>query len=394
MPNQQVHQLTCQKHLFSLPTDRHYLNCATRGPFSQAVEAAGVAAIHRQTNPFGLAPGEFFSTTEPLRHLFSQLINNPDPERIAVVPSVSYTMAVVARNLPHKPGFRQGQKIVMIANEFPSDVYAWERVVAEYDLRVETVTMPDTFPLTDAWNEALLKAIDDETALVVAPPVHWMYGTRFDLESISERAKSVGAWLAVDGTQSVGAMPFDLSRVRPDVLVVAGYKWMMGPYSTSLAYFGGAFDGGIPLEETWMGRIESDQFHRLTDYQPAYRPKAYRYNMGEQSHFIHAPMLEISLNQLLDWKPSRIETYCRDLLTPALPALEDLGCRIEPEAGRCQHLVGVWLPDHSEPMAVSQALQAGRVSVSARGRAIRVSPNVYNNGDDVAALIRVLAEVL
>lgn len=394
MTIQQQTQLTCQKHLFSLPTDRHYLNCATRGPFSQAVEAAGVSAIHRQTNPFGLAPSEFFSSTEPLRQLFSELTTNPDPARIAVVPSVSYTMAVVARNLPHKPGFRRGQKIVMIANEFPSDVYAWDRVVAEYALRMTVVAMPDTFPLADAWNEAILAAIDTETALVVAPPVHWMYGTRFNLEAISVRAKSVGAWLAVDGTQAVGAMPFALNRIQPDVLVVAGYKWLMGPYSTSLAYFGEAFDNGIPLEETWMSRIDSDQFHRLTDYQPAYRPKAYRYNMGEQSHFIHAPMLETALTQLLSWQPSRIEAYCKDLLTPVLPALEALGCRLEPEAGRCQHLVGVWLPDHVEPLAVSQALQAGRVSVSARGRAIRVSPNVYNDVDDVAALIRVLSEAL
>lgn len=394
MTIQQPTTLTCQKHLFALPTDRHYLNCATRGPFSQAVEAAGVSAIHRQTNPFGLAPGEFFSSTEPLRHLFSELINNPDPERIAIVPSVSYAMAVVARNLPLKPGFRRGQKIVQIANEFPSDVYAWERVVADYDLRVETVAMPDTFPLADAWNAAILAAINHETALVVAPPVHWMYGTRFDLGAIAERAKSVGAWLAVDGTQAVGAMLFDMSQIRPDVLVVAGYKWLMGPYSTSLVYFGEAFDNGIPLEETWMGRVESDQFHRLTDYQPMYRPKAYRYNMGEQSHFIHAPMLEAALNQLLDWQPARIETYCRALMTPALPALEALGCRIEPAAGRCQHLVGVWLPDHVEPMGVSQALQAGQVSVSARGRAIRVSPNVYNDANDLDALVRVLAEVL
>jgi selenocysteine lyase/cysteine desulfurase len=385
---------SCKKNLFALPTDQHYLNCATRGPFSLATEAAGVAAIGRQTNPFGLAPSEFFSSTEPLRALFSQLINNLDPQRIAVVPSVSYAMAVVARNLPNKPGFRRGQKIVLIASEFPSDVYAWQRVATEHDLRIETVPMPDVFPLAETWNAALLAAIDTETALVVAPMVHWMYGIKFDLEAVSKQAKAVGAWLAVDGTQSVGAMPFDVSQIRPDVLVVVGYKWLMGPYSTGLAYFGEVFDNGIPLEETWMGRIDSDQFHRLTDYQPQYRPKAYRYNMGEQSQFIHAPMLATTLTQLLDWQPVRIQAYCRALLAPALPMLEALGCQIEPEAGRSQHLVGVWLPPHVEPLAVSQALQVGKVSVSARGRAIRVSPNVYNDADDVTALVRVLTEVL
>ena len=60
------------------------------------------------------------------------------------------------------------------------------------------------------WNERLLDAIGPDTALVIVPPVHWMYGIRFDLEAIGQRAREVGAWLAIDGTQAIGALPFDL----------------------------------------------------------------------------------------------------------------------------------------------------------------------------------------
>lgn len=72
------------------------------------------------------------------------------------------------------------------------------------------------------------------------PHVHWTDGTRFDLERIGERVREVGAALVVDGTQSVGAMPFDAAVVQPDLLVAAGYKWLMGPYSTAVAFFGPA----------------------------------------------------------------------------------------------------------------------------------------------------------
>lgn len=389
-------EIPCKKHEFKLPAGIHYFNCATRSPFSQSVEEAGYEAIARQTNPFGLHPDEFFGGAVRVRALFSQLISNPDPDRIAVIPSVSYGMAIVARNLPYKPGIDRGQQIVLIDGEFPSDVYAWDRVGTELGLQITVVPRPDTFPLGPAWNERVLAAIGPNTALVVVPPVHWMYGIRFDLEAIGQRARTVGAWLAVDGTQSVGAMPFDLSVVQPDALICVGYKWLMGPYSLGLAYYGPAFDNGVPLEEGWANRIDSNQFHRLTDYQPAYRPKAFRYNVGESAHFIQMPMLEVALTQLLDWRPDRIQAYTKALMADAWPALEDLGCRVEPEngnQGRCHHLVGLWLPDHADPMAVSQALQARQVSVSARAGILRISPHVYNDETDVAALVQALLHV-
>ena len=394
--------LTAQQHKFTLPEGIHYLNCATRSPLSKSVEQAGHEAIRRDTNPFGLHPDHFFSGAVRVRELFSQLINNgnagdaasqsPDTDRIAVIPSVSYGMAVVARNLSGKPGLRAGQKIVLVGDEFPSDVYAWDRVSAELGLPIVTVPMPDTFPKGPTWNERLLEAIGPDTALVVAPPVHWMYGIQFDLEAIGKRVRDVGAWLAVDGTQAIGALPFDLKVVQPDVVICAGYKWLMGPYSLGLAYFGPAFDDGIPLEEGWMNRLDSNQFHRLMDYQPAYRPKAYRYNVGEHSHFMQMPMLEAALTQLIDWQPARIQAYTNALMADAWPELEKLGCSLEPEngsRGRSHHLIGLWLPDQANPMAVQQALLAENVSVSVRSRAMRIAPHVYNVPDDVDALVRV-----
>lgn len=403
----EIAPLSVQKDQFSLPDGIHYLNCATRSPFSRAVAQAGHDALTHHANPFGLHPDDFFSGAVRVRDLFSQLVNNqsrtggpagvPDPERIAVIPSVSYGMGVVARNLPSKPGIRSGQRIVMVGGEFPSDVYAWDRVCAELGLTVTVIPMPDEFPKGPRWNERLLDAIGPDTALVVVPAVHWMYGIRFDLEAIGQQARAVGAWLAIDGTQSIGALPFNLDAIQPDAVICAGYKWLMGPYSLGLAYYGPAFDEGIPLEEGWMNRLDSNQFHRLTDYQPAYRPKAYRYNVGEHSHFIQMPMLEMALTQLIDWQPERIQAYAEDLLSDAWPVLKSLGCRVEPangSIGRSHHLVGLWLPDHADPMAVSQALQAENVSVSARARVLRIAPHLYNTPNDVDALIGVLEGVL
>ncbi|MCU0471440.1 MAG: aminotransferase class V-fold PLP-dependent enzyme, partial [Arcicella sp.] len=120
--------LTCQKSLFNLDETVHYINCATMSPNLKSVEQAGFEGITRKSQPYQITQETFFETTEPVKKLFAQLINCTDAERIALIPSTSYGMAIVARNLAYKPNLRAGQEILMVHEEFPSDVYAWEGV--------------------------------------------------------------------------------------------------------------------------------------------------------------------------------------------------------------------------------------------------------------------------
>ncbi len=380
---------------FNLPEGVHFINCATRGPFSNAVEKAGTEAI-LQFSPkiHQIRPDHFFEGAWVVRELFSQLIHCPDKERIAIVPSVSYAMAVVARNLHRKPGLRAGQHILLLGEEFPSDVYAWSRVCRELSLTMKTIAMPDAEALGREWNARILEAINKDTALVVLPHVHWQYGVKFDLVQIAARTKQVGALLAIDGTQSVGALDFDLQTIKPDMLVCAAYKWIMGPYGMGLTYFGEFFDGGIPLEESWMAREESNVFYKLTEYRETYRPKAYRYNVGEHSHFIQMPMLEVALREKLEWGSEAIQEHCRRLWERPVQQLTSLGLKFEPEAERAHHLVGIRLPENTDVLKIQQALEAGKVIVAARGQGIRVAPHLYNHPADMNALVEALTQAL
>ena len=380
---------------FRLPPAVHFLNCATRGPFSEAVEQAGIATIHNFTPTIHqIKPDDFFEQAWVVRKLFSTLINNPDTERIAIIPSVSYGMAVVAKNLGRKSNLRAGQHILTIDDEFPSDVYAWERVCQEHCLTIKTIPKPSDIPITKKWNEAVLEAISPDTTMVVIPHVHWQYGIKFDLEKIAQRAKSVGALLVIDGTQSVGALEFDIQKIRPDALVCATYKWIMGPYSMGLAYYGDFFDDGIPIEESWMARLESNLFYKLTAYQKNYRPKAYRYNVGEHSHFIQMPMLEVALQEKLNWGVDFIQSHCRELWIPIETSLNKLGIELEPLDQRAHHLIGLKLPINTDSMRVQNALAKQQVIVAARGDSIRVSPHLYNTPADMNALVKALTEAL
>ena len=379
--------IACQKNEFSLPEDEHYLNCAYMAPLSRAVEAAGVDGVRRKRVPTRISPEDFFRESRRVRELFARLVNSPEPNRIAIVPSVSYALATVALNTSRVAG----GNIVVGKEQFPSNVYAWRSLCAEAGMELRTVAPPvESIGRGEEWNRRLLEAIDERTSVVALGHVHWTDGTLFSLERLGARAREVGAALVVDGTQSVGALPFDVRRFQPDLLVCAGYKWLMGPYSIGVAYFGPRYDGGRPLEQNWISRAGSENFGGLVEYTDEYQPAALRYDVGERSNFILLPMLIAALEQVLGWRPEKIQEYCGALTDELVREARELGWAVEDEEWRASHLFGLRAPAGVQLSRVEQLLREHRVLLSRRGTALRVSPHLYNDAGDVEALRAVL----
>jgi len=360
-------------------------------PLMHSVEEAGISGMKRKRVPSTIEAADFFTDVAAVRVAFASVLGASDPDRIAVIPSASYGLATVARNA----GVRRGQNVVVVSGQFPSNVYVWRRLAAEHGADLKTVHAPaGTKGRAREWNARLMEAINADTALVALPQVHWTDGTIFDLQAVGFRAREVGAILAVDGTQSVGAMAFDMAQIQPDALVCAGYKWLLGPYSIGVAYFGSRFDAGRPLEETWISRAGSEDFRRLVDYQDEYRPGALRYDVGETSNFILVPMLLAALQQLLEWGVSAVQEYCSALTGKLVVEACTLGFGSEEARWRSGHLVGLRMPEGLDPSVVSRELARHGVSVSVRGDVLRVSPHVYNDAGDVAALVECLSAVV
>jgi selenocysteine lyase/cysteine desulfurase len=347
--------------------------------------------MQREMTPWVVTARDFFDGCDRVRALFAELIAADEPERIAIVPAVSYGLATVARNTR----LERGQNVVTVQGQFPSNVHVWHRLCAEAGAELRSLGAPAEGPgRAAAWSEAIADAIDPATAIVAMGTVLWSDGTRFDLDSIGCRAREMGAALVVDGTQSLGADPFDVKRVQPDALVCAGYKWLTGPYSVGVAYYGPRYDGGTPLEETWAGRLGSDDFAGLVAPSEDYRPGAVRYDMGEAAGFTLVPMLVAALEQIREWGVTRIRSYVVELARAALedPRLDDLGVIADPAAA--SHVFGMRLPGHVDPRRAQAMLRDADVHVSLRGPVIRVSPHVYNDREDVDALLAGLAAVV
>ena len=381
--------LTCQKDAFSLDPSVHYLNCAYMSPLSKSVEAVGVEAIKRKRSPADILPDDFFATPKQVKKAFAALLESRKADQVALFPSVSYGIASVAANV----SVDRGQNLVLLHEQFPSNVYTWMRLAEERGCSIRTVFPPDS---TDAamqhqqWNASILEAIDADTAAVAVPVVHWADGTLFDIPAIRRKTREVGAALIIDGTQSVGALPFPVEELDPDALIVAGYKWLFGPYSCAMGWIGDRFLDGTPLEENWINRLGSEQFAGLVDYEPSYQPGATRFDVGEKSNFFLLPMMEEALKQVTRWTPAGIQEYCAALLAPFADRIRHAGYRLAPEHTHAAHLFGIRMPEGRSTESVRKALWSHRVSVSVRGSAVRIAPHVYNDLEDMAALVDAL----
>jgi selenocysteine lyase/cysteine desulfurase len=294
-------------------------------------------------------------------------------------------VALAARNL-HVPA---GGRILVPADDFPSDVYGWRAVAARAGGEVVTIARPPD----DDWTRAVLAALDERVAIVSVPNVHWTDGTLFDLVRVGEAARRVGAALVVDLTQSLGAMPFDVAAVQPDVVVCAVYKWLLGPYSVGFAWFAPQHREGEAIEHTWIARAGSEDFARLIDYTDALQPGARRYDVGEPSNFALLPAATAALELIAGWGPDAIGAATDALTDRAQAGARELGIGTPARDRRGPHLLGLRLATGA-PGDLAARLAGADVYVSVRGDTVRVSPHVYNTPGDVDRLLDVLGETV
>lgn len=382
--------MNIQKEKFSLPQDLIYLNMAYMSPLLKKAEEKGIEGLKLKKNPAKLGMKEFFHDVSRLRQTCAKLIH-ADAQQIAIIPSVSYGMANAAKNLNYK----ENGEIICLDEQFPSNYYPWEQAAKENDQQIKFVkSTSKAARRVEDWNREILKSINPKTTAVCLAHVHWADGSLFDLKSISDACKANNAYLIIDGTQSVGALALYLDDVPFDVLVVGGYKWLLGHYGLGFAYYSPSFNQGIPIEDNWINKENSEDFKALVEYKDNFKSGAARYSVGEQSNFIHIPILQAGLDQILDWGLENIQDYCKTLHLLLISLLSESPYEVQGLKESSSHLTGIRVKEGMDMKIIEEALKANNIFVSYRGDAIRISFYVFNSEEDVKKLCEVLLNIL
>ncbi len=202
--------------------------------------------------------------------------------------------------------------------------------------------------------------------------------------------KERGITFFIDGTQSVGALQFDVQAVDPDVLAVHGYKWMCSPTGAGFMYVAPRLRAKLPPNAVgWRSHRTWREVDELHHGRPVLTDTAERYEGGGlPSPLLYA--MEASIDLMFEIGPDAIERRVLSLAAGARARLRQLGAEMEDNGS---HIVGAKLPG-ADSSRLARELESRRVLVAARDGFLRVSPHFYNDEGDLDRLEEELRRLL
>jgi selenocysteine lyase/cysteine desulfurase len=374
-------ELGSQRHLFEVPEEVAYFNTANMSPLLAAVRKAGRAGLARRAAPWLVAAADWFEDVERLRAAYARILA-AEADGVALIPATSYGLAVAARNVSATPD----DHVVVLAREYPSNYYTWGRFCARTGAQL---VVAEREPGA-SWTDAVLAKITEHTRVLSAPNVHWTDGSLIDLDVVVAAARRVGAMVVIDASQSLGAMPLDVARLRPDFVVSVGYKWLLGPLGLGCLYVNEGYRDGEPVEENWVNRAGSEDFAALVDYTDEYRPGARRFDVGQRTSFGLVPMAVAAADQLLDWTVAEVGASLRAVTDQIAERAQAFGLGAPSPDQRGPHMLGIDLP-REVALTTARHLEDQGVVASVRGSSLRIAPHLHTNQDDIDRLLSALA---
>jgi selenocysteine lyase/cysteine desulfurase len=229
------------------PEDVVYFNNAGSSQIPLSVAEIGTRRLQWKQHPWGSDSGE--GSDSEVRNLYSSLIGAESPNCIAFAPSTGFGMSLAAQNILHSGALKQPCRILITESEEDSNVFPWQNICAHPDSQacLEVVPRPDLGRDPAAsWSGSLLSqlaaaaAAGPPVAILAVSCVHWCEGSLLGVETIAAHLRSLPAdkrpYFIIDGTQSIGALPFDVMALGADFVACSVHKWLLSPYGTSILY--------------------------------------------------------------------------------------------------------------------------------------------------------------
>jgi cysteine desulfurase / selenocysteine lyase len=265
-----------------------------------------------------------------------------------------------------------GDRIVTLRDEFPNQYYCAASLA---DRGVELIRM----------NE--IPALPERTRAVLVSTVNYSSGYRPDMEFISSLARRTGALLFVDGTQSVGAMRFDTAAVKPDMLAVDGYKWLLCPNGAAFFYISPELRRTLkPSVTGWRSDQGWRSVNELHHGDQRLQDAAEKYG-GGMLNFPSICGAGESVRMMLEIGPECVERRVLELAGMTAEILRHSGATV---LYNNTNIVAAHWP-YRDAAELARKLQAQRILVAARHGNLRIWPHFYNSEADLELLRAALA---
>ena len=313
-------------------------------------------------------------------HSAAARLFNARPDDIAVGSSATELIASVAWSVAPP----RGSNIVAVEAVFPSTVYPWMRVARHTGAEIRWVRAGDRL-VTD---DDVIGAIDERTSVVAVSHVEYRSGYRYNLGSISGAAHANDALVIVDASQSAGAIPIDAPESGVDALITGSYKWLCGPFGAAAMYLAPGLQA--TLEPGLVGFRSHRDMWDLEAPRLEFANHARRFEYSTMAYGC-ALGLANAIEYLLGVGVDRIFEWNTGLADLAITGLDRIGADIvSPRSGPGRtSIVASRFPGTDVDRLLNALGEAGVVA-SARMGALRFSPHLYNDGDDITKALDAL----
>jgi selenocysteine lyase/cysteine desulfurase len=305
-----------------------------------------------------------------LRGKLGKLVNAPGKD-IAFFPNAASALSLLLGGLDWRPG----DEVVTLAGEFPNNLYARALLAPRGAQLVEC-----------AWGE-LPGKLNHRTRLVVLSTVNYATGFRPELQELAGELRRRRILFYLDGTQSVGALPMDVARLRPDMLAVDAYKWLLAPNGAAFAYVDPELRERLqPNVVGWRSHKDWRRVAQLHQGVPVWPEGSERYE-GGMIAFPCLYALDASAGLLLELGPEQVEARVMELAGKLRDELRSCGARLlyDEGAGYESPIVAARFEGVDAAALAGQLKQRG-ILVSARYENLRVSVHLYNDEADILQL--------
>jgi cysteine desulfurase/selenocysteine lyase len=363
---------------FAAAAELAYLDHASDSPAPERTRRVIAERAELLANPLAQVRKREDYLADANRLLAERL--NTTPDRFAYLTNVADATAAIANGIAWQPG----DNVVLVQGEYPSFVLPWTRL-ARYGVETRFAT-PNGIE-TDL--DAVEAVIDDRTRAMVISHVDFNSGYRNDLAALGVLAHSHGALFVVDASQSLGAIPVDVSTWGIDALVCVGYKWLMGVHGISVLFVSeSAQEEIVP---TAPGRYSVRSGWPFPDYDLDWADSAIRYQ-GGALNWIGVCALAESLTLHDEIGTDAIAQRVLALTDGLIERLDTLPVTVtssrNPEH-RSSYLTFT-LGSIEKDDALVEAGRAQNIFFGRRGGGIRVGAHFWNDESDIdrlAALI-------
>ncbi|WP_434667375.1 aminotransferase class V-fold PLP-dependent enzyme [Paraburkholderia sp. A3BS-1L] len=239
-------------------------------------------------------------------------------------------------------------------------------------------------------DEDFIDAWRDDVALALITWVSSLTSKRVDLGAMREHALRTGSLVALDVTQGIGILPFDLRETPFDFVCGSTLKWLCGAPGTGLGYVAPHLmaQGMEPSVRGWFS--QDDPFNwNLERF--AYAPDARRFDTGTPSVLPFIASLP-GMRWVRTQPAGKLRAHNLALCHTLMALLDEKGYtllspRTDDERGAS---VMARVPSHLDPEQIVRELGEAHLFVDARDRTIRLSPGTCTTAAGLERLARCL----